>query len=125
MGRFGVKEYEVDTLLRNEVFVDLYKIIRQGLLVGEPSYSIKNIEHLYREKRDTEIASGGESVVVYEEWRANPDGKTWKDSKTLNAIRMYNIDDCNSTQELTEWLRERQQDAGIKYSEDSYEERYW
>ena len=122
MGRFGVKEYEVDTLLRNEVFVDLYKIIRQGLLVGEPSYSIKNIEHLYREKRDTEIASGGESVVVYEEWRANPDGKTWKDSKTLNAIRMYNIDDCNSTQELTEWLRERQQDAGIKYSEDSYEE---
>ena len=115
MGRYGTREHEVDTLLRNEVFVDLYNVVRHGLLVGEPSYSIKNVEHLYREKRDTKVASGGESVVVYEEWRASPDGPSWQTSEVLKAIRDYNIDDCNSTQELTAWLREQQAANGICY----------
>lgn len=88
MGRYGVCEYEVDQLLRNEVFVDLYKIVKNALLVGEPRYSIKNIEHLYRPKRETEVASGGDSVAVYEYWRENPDGFDWKSSKSL---RQYGI----------------------------------
>ena len=46
MGRHGVCEYEVDQLLRNEVFVDLYKIVKGGVLLGEPRYSLKNVEHL-------------------------------------------------------------------------------
>ena len=115
MGRYGVCEYEVDQLLRNEVFIDLYKIVKGGLLLGEPRYSIKNVEHLYRSKRSTDVGSGGDSVVVYERWRANKDGDTWKTSKILNSIREYNIDDCNSTQELVEWLRLRQEEEEIKY----------
>lgn len=115
MGRYGVCEYEVDQLLRNEVFVDLYKIVKGGLLLGEPRYSIKNVEHLYRPKRSTDVGSGGDSVVVYEQWRENKDGDTWKTSKILNSIREYNIDDCNSTQELVEWLRMRQKEEGIEY----------
>lgn len=115
MGKYGTREHEVDTLLRNEVFVDLYNVVRHGLLVGEPSYSIKNVEHLYRGKRNTDVASGGESVVVYEQWRAAPDGLSWKTSGVLKAIRDYNIDDCDSTQELTVWLREQQAAHGIPY----------
>ena len=115
MGRYGVCEYEVDQLLRNEVFVDLYKIVKGALLIGEPRYSIKNVEHLYRAKRDTEVGSGGDSVVVYERWRENPDGDTWQTSKILNDIRSYNIDDCNSTQELVVWLRDKQQSNGIHF----------
>jgi len=122
MGSTGIKEYEVDTLLRNEVFIDLYNVVRNGILIGEPSYSIKNVEHIYREKRDTEVASGGDSIVVYEEWRANPDGTNWETSKVLNAIRDYNIDDCNSTQELTEWLRSEQLLHKIDYSRTSLED---
>jgi predicted RecB family nuclease len=122
MGRYGIKEHEVDTLLRNEVFIDLYNVVRNGVLIGEPSYSIKNVEHLYREKRDTEVASGGESVVVYEEWRANPDGMTWQTSPVLEAIRDYNIDDCNSTQELAEWLRSEQLSHKINYTGPSPDE---
>lgn len=113
ISRYGVCEYEVDQLLRNEVFVDLYKIVKGALLIGEPRYSIKNVEHLYRSKRDTEVGSGGDSVVVYERWRENPDGNTWQTSKVLNDIRTYNIDDCNSTQELVTWLREKQESSGI------------
>ena len=116
MGNYGFREYEVDTLLRNEVFVDLYNVIRHGVLIGEPSYSIKNVEHIYRKKRETEVSSGGDSILVYEKWRANPDGFSWKTSKVLKSIRDYNIDDCNSTQELTEWLRAEQQNHNIVYS---------
>jgi uncharacterized protein len=113
MGRYGICEHEVDQLLRNNVFVDLYQIVRQALVVGEPRYSIKNIEHLYREKRQTEVASGGDSVVAYEAWRENPDGHDWQSSKVLRDIRDYNRDDCDSTEELTRWLRDRQRQAGI------------
>lgn len=119
MSRYGVCEHEVDQLLRNEVFVDLYKVVKGGLLLGEPRYSIKNVEHLYRGSRDTEVGSGGDSVVVYEQWRelnaAGEEGDTWQTSKILNDIRDYNIDDCNSTQELVDWLREQQQQRGIAY----------
>lgn len=115
MGRYGICEYEVDQLLRNEVFVDLYKVVKGCLLLGEPRYSIKNVEHLYREKRSTEVGSGGDSVAVYERWREDPDGESWETSKILNAIRKYNIDDCHSTQELVDWLRLRQHEQKILY----------
>ena len=114
-GRYGICEYEVDQLLRNEVFIDLYKVVKGSLLLGEPRYSIKNVERLYRDKRSTEVGSGGDSVVVYERWREDHDGDNWETSKILNAIRKYNIDDCNSTQELVDWLRSRQKEHGIVY----------
>lgn len=119
MSRYGVCEHEVDQLLRNDVFVDLYKLVKNGLLIGEPRYSIKNVEHLYRGARETEVGNGGDSVVVYENWRElnaqGLEGDTWQTSKILNDIRDYNIDDCDSTQELVDWLREQQAENGIAY----------
>ena len=118
MGKYGVCEMEVDQLLRNEVFVDLYKIVKAGLLLGEPRYSIKNVEHLYRAKRNTDVANGGDSVVVYDNWRSQfvmdhpnqqPNRLAWKEDKNLSDIRDYNKDDCDSTQELVDWLREQQE----------------
>jgi len=119
MSRYGICEYEVDQLLRNDVFVDLYKIVRGGILIGEPRYSIKNVEHLYRGKRETEVGTGGDSVVVYEQWREaylnGDDTDDWRTSNVLNDIRDYNIDDCDSTQELVVWLREQQDLSGIQF----------
>ncbi|MCW8884234.1 MAG: TM0106 family RecB-like putative nuclease [Motiliproteus sp.] len=119
MGRYGVCEFEVDQLLRNGVFIDLYKIVKGGLLLGEPKYSIKNVEHLYRGGRETEVGSGGDSVVVYEQWRtlhqSGEQGDSWQTSSILNDIREYNIDDCDSTQELVGWLREQQAEHDISY----------
>jgi uncharacterized protein len=120
MGRYGVCEHEVDELLRNEVFVDLYQIVRTGILIGEPRYSIKNVEHLYRGKRETEVGTGGDSVVVYERWQElnakGEEGDTWETSGILKSIRDYNIDDCNSTQELVDWLRHQQNLHNITYT---------
>lgn len=119
MGRYGICEYEVDQLLRNEVFVDLYKVVKGGLRLGAPKYSIKNVERLYRSKRNTEVGNGGDSIVVYDHWRQlfeqGLEGDTWQTSKILNDIRDYNIDDCDSTQELTVWLREQQAIHRIEY----------
>jgi predicted RecB family nuclease len=119
MNRYGICEYEVDQLLRNNVFIDLYKIVKTGLRIGEPKYSIKNIEKLYRTHRQTTVSSGGDSVVMYESWRTSNElgleGNIWQKSKSLLAIRDYNEDDCDSTQELTDWLRNQQSNHGITY----------
>ncbi len=115
LGRYGVMESRIDDMLRAGVFVDLYQVVRHAMLIGAPSYSIKKVERLYRPARQTDVASGDESVVVYANWRTTTDGETWQQSEALNFIRSYNIDDCDSTQELVDWLREAQQQSGIAY----------
>ena len=117
MERYGACEPEIDELLGNHVLVDLYKIVRRGLVAGTPGYSLKNLERIYYgEKRDTSVATGDDSVVEYAKWRETQDGKTWRSSKILKSIRDYNKKDCESTLALTKWLREIQSKAGIKYS---------
>ena len=111
MGTHGTREQELDDLLRGGVFVDLYSIVTHGLQIGEPHYSIKNVERLYRPKRDTDVASGGDSVVVYDLWREayarGEESGDWQESEVLATLREYNRDDCDSTLELCEWLRAR------------------
>jgi len=132
---------EVAEMLKQGVFIDLYKVVKNGLLIGEPNYSIKSVEHLYRGKRTTDVANGGESVVFYENWReqggvdawgkqtngyknwlVNPDQFDWKAWPELNDIRDYNIDDCESTLELVDWLREQQQQSGVVYNPPAIDE---
>jgi uncharacterized protein len=115
MGRYGTREREIDHLVRNNVFVDLYTVVRQGIVVGEPSYSIKSIEHLYREGREGEITTSVGSIIFYERWLDSGDSTDWADSEILQQIREYNRDDRDSTHMLYEWLLERQREAGIAY----------
>jgi uncharacterized protein len=44
MGLHATREDEIDHLLRNEVLVDLYAVVRQALRISQPSYSIKKVE---------------------------------------------------------------------------------
>ncbi len=115
MGRHGSREAEVDSLLRHEVFIDLYAVVRHGVRVGEPHYSIKNLERLYRPVRVGEVTSAVDSIAVYERWLASGEAQDWTASPLLQAIRAYNRDDCESTWQLTCWLWERQQEAGIAW----------
>lgn len=110
------RQDEVDELLRHEVFVDLYQIIRHGLRVGESSYSIKAIERLYRPKRSTEVSSGAESIVHYAAWIGSGQPGSWKESTLLKGIRDYNEDDCRSTAELVAWLRHLIRERGVPIS---------
>ena len=101
-GREASREAELDALLRGLVFVDLYAVVRGGLRVGEPSYSLKNIERLYRPSRseETGVTTGLESLEVYEEWRESEQPPDWKSSPLLAELRKYNEEDCRSTKGL-------------------------
>jgi len=46
MGRYATRADELDILLREKVFVDLYSVVRRGLQAGVESYSIKKLEPL-------------------------------------------------------------------------------
>ena len=98
MSLHGVCEAQVDHLLRTERLVDLYTLVREGLLVSESRYSIKNLETFYMGKRAGEVTNAGASIVYYEQWKES------QDPDVLEQIRAYNEDDCRSTYLLREWL---------------------
>ena len=98
MSLHGTREAEVDNLLRSQKLIDLYKVVREGIRVSEPRYSIKNIEHFYLESRTGDVKSAGASIVYYERWKETGDPQLLKD------IENYNFDDVRSTYELREWL---------------------
>lgn len=98
MSLHGIREAEIDQLLRRQKFVDLYKVVREAIRVSEPRYSIKNLETFYMDKREGDVTSAGASIVYYENWRQTGD------DALLQKIRDYNEDDCRSTYLLHAWL---------------------
>ena len=113
MGRYGICEREVDNLLRNNVFVDLHRVVVQGLRVGAFSYSLKEIEKLYYEERSTDIQSGSDSTVQFFHFLNSKD--SLENSPFLKQIESYNKDDCFSTRELCKFLWGLQKTNEIKY----------
>ncbi|HEY3834986.1 MAG TPA: AAA domain-containing protein [Bryobacteraceae bacterium] len=117
----GALGHRVTVVLRPQlnsgihVFVDLYTVVRQALIIGEPAYSLKNIEHLYAPARDGEVATAGASMVYYHRWLTVRDGQSWESSPTLKLIRDYNQVDCESTWNLIAWLRQRQTESGVAF----------
>src|SRR3954453_771485 len=97
-GRYGVREAELDQLLREERFVDLYPVVRQGMRISKESYSIKKVEAFYGREHTGDVADAMSSVVEYEQWLAD------RDPARLQAIESYNKDDVDSTRELHDWL---------------------
>lgn len=97
----ATRENEVDALLRGEVLVDLFAVVRQGLQVGEEAYSLKALErHHAFERLEQRVREGGGSIVVYENWLQTDD------PELLESIRAYNEEDCRSTLALRRWLEE-------------------
>ena len=113
--KHATRERKLDDLLRNKVFVDLYTVVRQGLVVGTPSYSLKDIERLYLPPREGEVKSAVGSIVTYQKWLDSGQPGDWRQSKILNEIRVYNRIDCESLERLCKWLRPVQQKHRITY----------
>jgi uncharacterized protein len=101
VGRYATREDELDDLLRGEVFVDLYTVVRQGIRISQPGYSIKQLEPFYGFTRATNTRAGDDSILQFEAWLASGD------DAILDDIRRYNEDDCVSTHLLREWLLAR------------------
>jgi predicted RecB family nuclease len=109
-GAFASREEEVDQMLRDEVFVDLYAVVRESLRISEAGYGLKKVEGFYMPDRDAELTDGEESIVLFERWLEGG-GTDGGDQTILETIRDYNRDDCVSTYLLREWLLERRAEA--------------
>lgn len=64
----GTGEAFLDRLLRERRFVDLYAVVRGGVIASEPDYSIKSLEVFTGIEREGEVKTAGGSVVAYERW---------------------------------------------------------
>jgi len=108
---YATREQEVDRLLRGRVLVDLFRVVRQSVQVGTESYSLKELESLYRGKRTTQIVDAAASIVAYEDWLDS------RDQQKLDEILAYNADDCLSTAQLRDWLEARRLEAIARHGE--------
>ena len=88
MGEHHTRESEIDELLRGEVFVDLYAVVRSAVRIGSESYSLKQVEKLYMQRPAGEVMDGGGSIVAYEQYLEHGE------QQTLDEIEEYNEDDC-------------------------------
>lgn len=107
--RHQIHQAEIDQWLRDELLVDLYPIVRNGLLIGAPSYSIKKVERLYGGPRAEEVENAADSVVQYAEWKKSCDPKILKD------LQDYNEKDCQVTEGLHHFLLELPEMAQLSF----------
>src|SRR4029077_5176674 len=112
MGRHGTRETEVDRLLRGEVLVDLYRVVKQSLIASPESYSLKDSEALYMGKRQDAISEAGSSIVAYESWIDR------REQSILDAIATYNKQDLRSTRTRRDWLKDRRPQAETEFGID-------
>lgn len=103
MGKYATREDEMDSFLRSGTFIDLYGIIRQAVRASVEKYSIKDLEKFYGYHREMDLRelSGFKADFEY----LLESGMSQEASEEMiQAIQLYNQDDCISTQKLHEWL---------------------
>jgi predicted RecB family nuclease len=106
--RHGYGEEIVDDLLRNNVLVDLYPVVKQGIRVGSRSYSLKKLEPLYMDVGRDGVSNAADSITEYVRYRdLLDDGEADAAASVLGDIARYNEYDCVSTLRLRDWLLQR------------------
>ena len=114
--RHGVREGEVDRLLREGVFVDLYPLVLRTVRVGSRSYSIKKLEPLYMgdDVRTSDVQKGDDSIVQYVAARElAAAGEKAEADAVLADLADYNRYDCVSTRRLRNWLIDIARTQGV------------
>ncbi len=113
-------------------FVDIYKVVKSGLMVGERSYSIKKVEKLVGVSRGgDDLADAQSSVAMYHQWRSDKDFESADENglvtraqalsidndsaRLLREISTYNQQDCDSLRQVVMWLRTEARKNGIQY----------
>jgi uncharacterized protein len=113
----ATREAEIDSWLRGKVLVDLLPTVTSSIVLGEPSYSIKKVEHLYMDSRQAGVTNAGDSVVAYLHWQNSGEpaipGDAPNASPKLQAIEDYNREDCESTVFLHDWLLKLRREQGL------------
>jgi predicted RecB family nuclease len=105
MGRYATREAEVDRMLRAELFVDLYAVVRHSVRASVESYSIKDLEPFYGLTRSVSLADARTALRVVERaLELDAAAEIGNDVRAL--VEGYNRDDCVSALRLREWLEQ-------------------
>ena len=91
----------VDFLLRNQKFVDLYRVVEHTLRTSEKDLSLKSLEKFYRKEREANIKTAADSIRLFDNWCST------KDDKIREDIIHYNEEDCVSTGDLRDFLLDK------------------
>ncbi len=102
MGRHATRGEKVDELLRGGHFIDLLEVVRQGLIAGVESYSIKQLEPLYGFVREVPLETARSGLRQME--RGLETGILDMPAEVRDIVAGYNQDDCVSTLRLRDWL---------------------
>ena len=105
-GQHAVCIDEVDQLLRAGIFVDLYRVVKQGVRASVESYSIKKLEPLYGFNRDVAARDSVLALQTFGAALALGDARD-AGAELLATIESYNREDCVSAWHLRQWLEER------------------
>jgi predicted RecB family nuclease len=112
-GQHGVFIDEVDQLLRAGIFVDLYRVVRQGVKASVESYSIKKLEPLYDFVRSVPPRVSVLALQTFGVALAMGNAREAA-SGLLPALESYNRDDCLSAWQLRGWLEDRRSELETK-----------
>jgi uncharacterized protein len=116
MGRFATREDEVDDLFRLGVFVDLYRVVRQGLRAGAESYSLKRLEPLCGYARQVDLREATVNLIAFE--AALEEGTAHSDRDRQQIVAGYNQDDCRAALALRGWLEQRRLELAGRLGQD-------
>lgn len=111
VGRYGVGTDALDTLLQRGVFVDLHRVVKQGVVASVASYSLKAMEAVVAFERRVPLVEANRTRGTVEAGLAMGP-RVWRDvgadwDAALETVRRYNVDDCVSTRVLRDWLEAR------------------
>lgn len=109
MSRHATRETEIDRMLRAEVFVDLFAVVKRALRASVEGYSIKDLEPLYGFTRTVALADARTNLRVVERALALGGAAAIPDDVRA-AVEGYNRDDCVSALELRDWLEKLRAD---------------
>jgi uncharacterized protein len=98
------------SLVDSGLFVDLFVVAKNAVVVGTESYGLKHLERLADFHRTGGIEQGAGAVVEYEQYMKSGDGAI------LEAIAAYNCDDVEATRALRDWLVS-QRPVGLEWRE--------
>jgi len=108
MGRYATRADELDRLLRAGRFVDLYGVVRQGLVAGVERYSIKSLEPLYDFTRAVPLPEASRALRMMEHALESYCPEL-APPEVRSTVEGYNRDDCVSTLRLRDWLEGQRQ----------------
>ena len=109
MGRHGVREIELDRVLRGKRFIDLYRVVRRSLRASVESYSIKKLESLfgYTRLQDLREASISKASLEMQLETGTPE---LIEKDDMGKVLAYNKDDCLSVLYLRNWLETKREE---------------